>query len=148
MLLLPLVFAAATVQAPPISAERIREDVRVLSSDEFAGRGPGEIGEQKTVEYLSKAFAAAGLEPGGPDGRWTQAVPLVRLDRLPGAVLSLTIGGVVMPLRLGEQATLALRNPGRTEVASAPLVFGGYGIVDAARGWDAYGGVDVRGKGQ
>ena len=146
MLLLPLVFAAATAQAPQISAERIREDVRVLSSDDFAGRGPGEIGEHKTVEYLSKAFAAAGLEPGGPGGSWTQAVPLVRLDRLSGAVLSLTIGDVVVPLRLGEQATLALRNPGRTEVTSAPLLFGGYGVVDRARGWDAYGGVDVRGK--
>jgi len=146
MIFLPLVLAAATVQAPVISADRIREDVRVLASDEFAGRGPGEIGEQKTVEYLSKAFADAGLEPGGVDGLWTQAVQLVRLDRLPGAKLSLTIGGAAIPLAIGEQVTLALRNAGRTEFANVPLVFGGYGVVDTARGWDAYAGVDVRGK--
>jgi Zn-dependent M28 family amino/carboxypeptidase len=146
MIFLPLVLAAAAVQAPVISADRIREDVRVLASDEFAGRGPGEIGEQKTVEYLSKAFAAAGLEPGGVDGLWTQPVQLVRFDRLPGAKLSLTIGGEAIPLAIGEQVTLALRNAGRTEVANAPLVFGGYGVVDAARGWDAYSGVDVRDK--
>jgi Zn-dependent M28 family amino/carboxypeptidase len=146
MILLPLVFAAATVQAPVISADRIREDVRTLASDAFEGRGPGEPGERKTVEYLAKAFATAGLEPGGDDGGWTQQVPLVRLDRRSGARLSLAIAGTAMPLTVGEQATLSLRNVGRTEVASAPLVFGGYGVVDAARGWDAFAGVDVRGK--
>jgi Zn-dependent M28 family amino/carboxypeptidase len=39
-----------------------------------------------------------------------------------------------------------LRNVGRTEVATAPLVFGGYGVSDPARGWDAYEGVDLQGK--
>jgi Zn-dependent M28 family amino/carboxypeptidase len=147
MSILTLVLAAATAQAPVvISADRIREDVRILASDDFEGRGPGEVGEQRTVEYLSRAFAAAGLEPGGADGSWVQKVPLVRLDRLPGAALSLTVGGKAMPLAIGEQATLALRNAGRTDVANAPLVFGGYGVVDAARGWDAYAGVDLRGS--
>jgi Zn-dependent M28 family amino/carboxypeptidase len=146
MAFIPLLLAVATLQSPVISAERIREDVRVLASDEFAGRGPGEVGEQKTVEFLGKAFAAAGLEPGGVDGLWTQPVPLVRLDRLPGARLSLSLPGGDMPLAVGEQVTLALRNVGRTEVASAPLVFGGYGVVDRTRGWDAYAGIDVHGK--
>jgi Zn-dependent M28 family amino/carboxypeptidase len=146
MILLPLVFAAATALPPPISAERIRADVRVLASDAFAGRGPGEGGEQKTIDHLTREFAAAGLEPGGPDGRWTQAVPLVRLDRLPGATLSLTVGSAVIPLAVGGEATLALRNAGRTAIENAPLVFGGYGIVDPAKGWDAYAGVDLDGR--
>jgi len=146
MSLLPLVLAAAAAVSPPISAGRIREDVRVLASDEFEGRGPGEPGDRRTVEYLSKAFAAAGLEPGGVDGLWTQPVPLVRLDRRPGAKLALTIGGQSIALTPGGNATLALRDAGRTEVSQASLVFGGYGVVDAARGWDAYGGVDLRGK--
>jgi len=146
MILLPLVFAAAAAQAPAISAERIREDVRVLASDEFGGRGPGEEGDRRTVEYLSKSFAAAGLEPAGVDGLWTQPVSLVRLDRRPGATLSLAISGRTMHLTPGENATLALRNVGRTEVTEAPLVFGGYGVVDPARAWDAYEGVDLRGR--
>ena len=110
----------------------------MLASDEFEGRGPGEAGDSKTVDYLSQAFAAAGLEPGGVDGRWTQPVPLVRLDRRSDAKLSLAIGGQVIPLAPGENVTLALRNVGRTEVANAPLIFGGYGVWDPARGWDAY----------
>lgn len=146
MSLLPLVLVAATAVASPISAERIREDVRVLASDGFEGRGPGEPGDRRTVEYLSRAFAAAGLEPGGTDGGWTQPVPLVRMDRKPGVRLSLAVGDAVIPLQPGGSATLALRNAGRTEVTAAPLVFGGYGVVDAARGRDAYGGVDLRGR--
>lgn len=141
-----LLLAAATAVASPISAERIREDVRVLASDEFEGRGPGEAGDRKTVEYLSKAFSAAGLEPGGVDGLWTQPVLLVRLDRQPGATLALAIAGKTIHLTPGGNATLSLRNVGRTAVSNAPLVFGGYGVVDPARGWDAYAGVDLRGK--
>jgi len=38
MIVLPLVCAAATAQAPDISADRIREDVRALASDAFEGR--------------------------------------------------------------------------------------------------------------
>jgi Zn-dependent M28 family amino/carboxypeptidase len=146
MILLPLVFAAAAAQAPALSAERIREDVQVLASDEFEGRGPGEAGDRRTVEYLSKSFAAAGLEPGGVDGLWTQPVPLVRLDRRPGATMSLAIADRTITLTPGENATLALRNVGRTEVTNAPLLFGGYGVVDPVLGWDAYAGVDLRGK--
>ena len=146
MVLLPLAFAAASAVAPVISAERIRDDVRVLASDGFAGRGPGEAGEQRTVEYLSKAFADAGLEPGGVDGAWTQPVHLVRFDRQSGVRLSLTVDGQTQSLTPGENATLVLRNPGRTEVKGAPVVFGGYGVVDPSRGWDPYRGLDLSGK--
>ncbi len=149
-ILLPLLIAAAAHVASagpaPISAARIKADVRVLSSDAFQGRGPGEEGEAKTIAYLADAFARAGLEPGGDKGSWFQDVPLVRLDRLPGARMSLGDQGRAVPLSLGRNATLALRNPGRTEVSDAPLVFAGFGIVDPKLGYNAYEGVDIHGK--
>ncbi|MBC7497002.1 MAG: peptidase M20, partial [Sphingomonadaceae bacterium] len=141
-----LIALAAAVMAPPLSPARIKEDVRVLSSDAFGGRGPGEPGEGKTIAYAAKAMAAAGFAPGGEHGGWTQDVPLVRLDRLPGATMSLGFGGAVHPLTLGRDATLALRLEGRTEVVDAPLVFAGFGVIDPKRGWDAYAGVDMTGK--
>ena len=130
----------------PISAERIKEDVRVLSSDEFLGRGPGEAGEEKTVAYLAQQFEKAGLAPAGENGTWFQDVPLVRLERQPGATMSLNVRGKAIPLALGRDATLGLRNAGASSVTDAPLVFAGYGIVDPARGWNAYEGVDMSGK--
>jgi hypothetical protein len=54
----------------PIQAAAIKEDVRVLASDAFQGRGPGERGETATLAYLKQQFEAAGLQPGGPNGSW------------------------------------------------------------------------------
>lgn len=138
--------AAQAAEKTPISAERIKEDVRVLSSDEFLGRGPAEPGEEKTIAYLAQQFEKAGLEPAGENGSWFQDVPLVRLDRQPGATMSLKLADKTVPLTLGRDATLGLRNAGPSSVVDAPLVFAGYGIVDAARGWNAYEGVDMAGK--
>ena len=149
MRILPLAAVVLVAAAPapnPISADRIKGDVRTLSSDAFAGRGPGEKGEGATVDFIARSFAKAGLEPGGDGGKWTQDVPLVRLDRLPGARLSVRIAGRTQALRLATDSTLSLRNAGRFELSDAPLVFAGWGIVDPARGWDAYQGVDMRGK--
>lgn len=142
MLLLLLGLASAS----PISADRIKADVEMLSSDRFLGRGPGEAGEGKTIAYIARQLADAGILPGGDKGGWYQDVPLVRLDRLPGAVMTLQRGSWQKPLALGNDATLSFRNPGETVLSAAPLVFAGYGIVDEKLGWDAYAGVDMRGK--
>ena len=151
-----LAFAASDVaparpapQAPsasPISAASIRAHVEALSADTMLGRGPGEEGERLAVAYLTAEMGRAGLEPAGDNGGWTQAVPLVRLDRLPGTAMSLALGNRAVPLTIGGDVAVTLRNPGRTDVAAAPLVFAGYGVVDKAQGWDAYAGVDMRGK--
>jgi Zn-dependent M28 family amino/carboxypeptidase len=143
------VLNAAAVQAEPsvaISAERISNDVRSLSSDEFLGRGPGEPGEAKATAYLAEAFRKAGLQPAGENGTWFQDVPLVRLDRQPGATVWLSIDGRVEALQPGRDATLTLLEPGHTALQNAPLVFAGWGIVDPAKGWDAYASVDMAGK--
>src|SRR4051794_38360490 len=91
-----IAFGSLDAQSPgpsaAISAERIKTDVRVLSSDEFLGRGPGEGGEEKAIKYIADALAASGVEAAGENRSWFQDVPLVRLDRQPGAKLSLKIG--------------------------------------------------------
>jgi Zn-dependent M28 family amino/carboxypeptidase len=139
-----IAFLLAAAAPPPISAARIKADVETLASDAFAGRGPGEAGETRTIEFLQQAMAAAGLQPGGPQDSWQQAVPLVRLDRQPGARLALTFGGKTYALQPGQDVTLALRNPGVTTLTDLPLVFAGFGIF--GNGYDAYRGVDMRGK--
>jgi len=149
LLILGSVLSAAAVRAEPladISADRIKNDVRMLSSDAFLGRGPGEPGEAKATAYISEVFAKAGLQPAGDNGGWLQDVPLVRLDRQPGAMLSLSLAGERVPLQLGRNATLGLITPGHTALENVPLVFAGWGSVDPARGWDAYDGADLAGK--
>jgi hypothetical protein len=143
-----LLFASLAAAAPlpsPISAARIKEHVRVLSSDAFRGRGPTQAGEAKTIDYLARQFAAAGLKPAGPNGSWFQEVPLVRYDRGPVRI-GASVHGQAFPLRLGRDITVSSRILGRTQLANAPIVFGGYGVVAPALGYNGYDGVDLRGK--
>ncbi len=129
-----------------ITADGIRDVTRVLSSDEFEGRGPSSPGEEKTVAYLSEQFAAAGLEPGNA-GSWTQDVPLVALTVTNAPTHTfLTPNGT----RSLEWSTDYVAWTGRVvptvEYDASPVVFVGYGIVAPEYGWDDYAGLDVAGK--
>lgn len=146
-----LAAAAAPLAAQPahpapflFDAARIGADIKALASDAFAGRGPGEVGEAQTLAFLAARFQAAGLEPAGPQGSWLQPVPLIRLERAPGASLSVMLNGAALPVALGRNATLALRLPGDTAITSAPIMFAGFGVVMG--GHDPYAGIDVAGK--
>ena len=55
-----------------ITGELLNKHISTLSSDKYEGRFPGTIGEELTVEYLSKTYSALGLKPGNPDGSWIQ----------------------------------------------------------------------------
>lgn len=136
---------AAAQPTNPISAVRIKEHVRILSSDAFRGRGPTQAGEVQTIDYLSRQFAAAGLKPAGPNGSWFQDVPLVRFDRGPVRVRA-SVAGRALPLRPGRDVTVSSRVLGRTLLSDAPIVFGGYGVVAPALGYRGYDGVDLKGK--
>lgn len=144
--LLPLAALSLIAATRPIDPARIKADVRTLSSDAFAGRGPGEEGEAATIAFLAKQMAAAGLQPGGEEESWYQNVPLVRLDTLPGGTATLKAGSRATVLRDGPDLDINPTNAGTTDVRDAPLVFAGWGAPDPARGWDAFEGVDVRGK--
>jgi Zn-dependent M28 family amino/carboxypeptidase len=132
--------------APALSAARILEDVRILSSDAFQGRGPAQPGEQPTLEYLVNAFSSAGLQPGGPNGSWYQEVELLQYNRAGPVALSYRLGGETFRLETGRDVTAASRIVGRTAIDSAPLVFVGYGVNAPQLGWNDYEGLDMRGK--
>src|SRR5882757_9302793 len=60
-MLLTLHFAAAAAKAdsaPQFDPQRLSQHVKVLSSNEFEGRGPNTAGETKSVEYLIEQFKA------------------------------------------------------------------------------------------
>lgn len=135
----------SAVHAQTLDPARIKEDVRVLSSDAFEGRGPGQASEPRVVAYIAKRMAAAGLDPAGPNGSWYQDVPMTRLTR-GNVTASVTIGGATVPLRAGREVTASPVKAGRTVVTNAPLVFGGYGVIDRKLGFDPFAGVDLSGK--
>ena len=134
--------ASTAAAAPAVDPARLSADVKVLASDAFEGRAPGTAGETKTVDWLVARFKALGLEPGGPDGQWTQPVPLVHTQVGAG---SMHAGET--PLAQGQGIYVSTVRPvDRVAIANAPMVFVGYGVSAPERGWNDFKGVDLRGK--
>jgi Zn-dependent M28 family amino/carboxypeptidase len=142
----PAAVAATTAGSGPIDPARMSALVKLIASDEFAGRAPGTVGEAKTVPTLVARMKAIGLEPGAPDGGWTQTVPLVRTRMGQGSV-SATAAGQSTPLVQGKDIYLGTVRPqDRVRIANAPMVFVGYGVHAPERGWDDFKGADLHGK--
>jgi len=143
-----VLLAAGAASAQDFSAERISNDIRTISADEFQGRYPGTEGERMVLAWLQAQYEAMGLQPGGPDGQWLQPVELKRYTPVEGATASWTgPDGVVHPLAVGTDIVLrAVTNDGRAAIRDAGVVFAGHGIYAPERNWDDYGDLDVRGK--
>ena len=124
-----------------------RRHIEVISSDAFEGRAPGTEGEKKTVEYIEQQFRAAGLSP-GVDGRYRQAVPLVRIQPQADTTMRIaSAGGKSLDLPVPDEVVAWTRRPVPVSgIDGAGIVFAGYGIVAPEYGWDDYAGLDVRGK--
>lgn len=146
------VSTALMAATPSFEGARISRDVKELASDAYEGRGPATAGEEKTIAYLSKQFAEAGLQPGGDlaNGKraWTQAVPLRRADIVGTPTIAVQSAGQPQTLTQGKQIAIraALDGSSTVEIANAPLVFVGYGVKAPERNWDDFKGVDLKGK--
>ncbi|KAB7767280.1 M28 family metallopeptidase [Xanthomonas maliensis] len=146
------VSSAAMAATPTFDGKRLSQDVRILASDAYEGRGPATAGEQKTVAYLSAQFAAAGLQPGGDlqEGKrlWTQAVPLRRATIVGAPSIAVHAGAKQQALTQGKEIAVraALDGSQQVDIENAPLVFVGYGVKAPERQWDDFKGVDLKGK--
>jgi Zn-dependent M28 family amino/carboxypeptidase len=132
---------------PNISTDAILTDIRKLSSDEFEGRAPGSKGEQLTVQYFIDQFKAAGLEPGNPDGSWTQKVPLVALTPQPQGPVVVKKGGQTRPFKIRDEIVVFSKHVAdEVRLENSELVFAGYGVQAPEYQWDDFRGIDVKGK--
>ena len=130
-----------------IDSQRLSNIVKVLASDEFEGRAPGGPGEAKTIEFLIDQFQSLGLEPGGTDGTWTHAVPLIHTQLASNGRLSVSVGDMSQNWVQGlDVAVSTVRPVDKINIQSAPLVFVGFGASAPERNWDDYGEIDLTGK--
>jgi hypothetical protein len=136
-----------------IRADRIREHVAFLASDELSGRDSGEPGLEVAAEYIANQFRAFGLAPAGDGGTYFQqfTIPFgADFGRVIGAVVLDSNGGEtklapgvqVVPFGYGEGGN----------VVEAPVTFAGYGVTageeerKAGLSYDDYAGIDVKGR--
>jgi len=139
--------APSETPSPAMDGDRLMADLAMLASDSFLGRGPGSLGEERTVEYLEREFRAAGLQPGNPDGSYIQNVPLVGITGHPSMVLAVGGRGAPQALRYRDEFVAWTRHvTDSVRVANSELVFVGYGVQAPEFGWDDIKGMDLRGK--
>ncbi len=132
---------------PTINTDAVLADIRTLSSDEFAGRAPGTKGEDLTVSYLIDRFKDAGVEPGNPDGSWTQKVPLVGINPSSFTPLVVKKGGRTHSFKPHDAVVaFSQRVTDTIDVSNSDIVFVGYGVQAPEFQWDDFKGVDVKGK--
>ncbi|WP_380782551.1 M28 family metallopeptidase [Sphingomonas sp. R86520] len=140
--LLAATLLAASPAGAQTSPKHLSADVKTLASDAFEGRAPGTPGETKTIDWLIAQFKAMKAQPGGPNGSWTQPVPLVHTR-----IGSGTVRAGDTTLVQGRDVYLStVRGVDRVAIANAPMVFVGYGVTAPERGWDDFKGLDLKGK--
>jgi hypothetical protein len=123
-----------------------RADMGFLADDLLEGRGTGTRGQALAARYVAARFEACGLAPGGAGGTFLQEVPLreVTIDPEASEIL-LTRDGATTRLAWGDDFLMAGNPLDPDAMVEAPVVFVGYGVVNSARHYDDYAGVDAHG---
>jgi Zn-dependent M28 family amino/carboxypeptidase len=145
-----LLASCAGHRGPPPSTDideaLVRNDIRLLASDDYQGRRPGTAGEDKTLSLLTEQFKKLGLKPGNGES-YLQQVPLVEITAGKDARLSIAGRGGVRSLSYGKDMVIwTKREVPDSTLAESELVFAGYGISAPEFDWNDYGSIDVRGK--
>ena len=146
-------FPLAAAPAGQISAQRLSDVDKFISTDAFEGRGPATRAETKTIDYIAAQYKAIGLQPAGDtvNGQrsYFQNVPLLRAEYTASPQFTLNLGnGKTLALTQGNEIALKapLNGESTINLSNVPLLFVGYGVTAPERSWDDFKNIDVRGK--
>lgn len=130
------------IDTSTINLPQLHQDIKVLASDKFAGRGPLTKGEALTINYLAKQYKDIGLT-GGAHGEFFQEVPMAQIT--PDQNMVLKVGS--LNLQAGTDFTARTQQiKSEINLHNSELVFVGYGINAPEYNWNDYKNVDVKGK--
>lgn len=129
-----------------ITEDDLKKNISVLASDEFLGRGPASLGEERTIKFLQDQFRQMGLKPGNGSS-FFQEVPLVKITTEPGVKALFKGKGIDLNLNFAKDFVIGTtRVANSTSVKNSDVVFAGYGIVAPEYNWNDYANLNVRGK--
>jgi Zn-dependent M28 family amino/carboxypeptidase len=139
--------AAAEQAMATVDPERIRAQVRFLSSDLLEGRGTGQRGGDIAAEYIATQFALYGLKPAGDNGTFLQKVPLHGIATQDDSTLTLLPNnGVPLDLRYRSDFVATDDTGRQRDDVDSGLVWIGYGIDAPEFNWNDYKNIEVKGK--
>jgi hypothetical protein len=147
VLLAPIAAQQHAPQNDSIRQEDLRADLFFIAGDSLRGRLTDTEENRATADFIRSRFERMGLKPAGPNNSYFQPYNLMT------ATLPASPASNMLEVMTGDGATRQLRAgqefyPHRfsaSGVASAPVVFVGFGISAPHLGYDDYGG-DVKGK--
>lgn len=137
-----------------LSTERMLADITTLSSPSFNGRQAGTADDARSAQWVAEQFLTSSLSPAntgsdpiiptGPGlshatGLMTKVVTAPRIA--PDPVLRISTSNDSLTKQLGIDYLPILDSP--SAEVRGPIVFVGYGIVDATQDIDDYAGVDT-----
>lgn len=129
-----------------IKADDMKNYISVLASDDFLGRAPATLGEERTINYLADQFKKVGLQP-ADSGSYFQKVSLVRITADPDMILKISGGSKTIDLKYSDDFMASTPQVSQSiDVRNSDIVFVGYGINSPENNWDDYRDIDVKGK--
>jgi len=156
LFLLFAVFSAAQTDAVPAEVQQafgkfskaaLRAHMDFLADDLLEGRGTGTRGQVLAAKYVATQLESYGLEPAGTNGGWFQEVPFREITITPSACEFVLIeNGKPSQLKWGQDFVMGGNPLEPDSQVEAPVVFVGYGVINANRNYDDYAGIDVKGK--
>lgn len=127
-----LLFSFAA-HAEEISEADLLGHIEILASDDFGGRKPGTVGENKTLNYIATEWQKAGLVPATGSPSWYAPVGLV--DRTPVKQSARFIyfnGKRNRTIKINDDQIILRGNMQFSELANASIVYAGYGLGNIA----------------
>lgn len=141
-----LLLISCSPNFPDIEEKDILKHIKILASDEFEGRAPATLGEEKTVAYIQKEFETLGLKTGFGES-YIQNVPVTAYLVDKSSTMSISTKGNTTKLSYyNDFMAWPSNNEPNLDFKKIPLVYVGYGIVAPEEDWDDYKGMDVKGK--
>lgn len=129
-----------------INENEMKEWISKIASDEFQGRFPGTIGEERTANYLEEQFKLVGAKPGNGDS-YFHNVPLIQIAN--DQKLKLKVKGSKGEVTFDYSKDFIGGTPQpkeKIDLSNRDIVFVGFGINAPEFGWNDYADVDVKGK--
>lgn len=129
-----------------ITEDDMKARISILASDDFLGRAPATVGEERTISYLAEQFRKTGLEP-AIGNSYFQEVPLIAITPDPSMKLVITGGKNKLDLNFADDFVGYTSQTGdEIKIDNSGVIFVGYGINAPEYGWNDYKDLDVKGK--
>ena len=129
-----------------IDAEGLLTYTKILSSDEYDGRGVGTKGEELAINYIASNFKSLGLKPIGDGGSYFQAVPLTGINPNPNTI-KLIFNSINDRLKYKDDYVVwTTEGKSTIDLIDKDVVFVGYGVNAPEYNWNDFKNTDVKDK--